>query len=191
MLCESVAARSVVQRSGLGKVKAHVWLQGVVKGRAIGVCSMWSIMNNIVLGTQVLPQTILRGLRAGCGSVVPAEQMMDDALDHDEESCGRESNVCHAGGEHPRSGRNTCRTGDRICAAFLQRVLSRVEQRRVDVWWFFFFFFSKFCSHCTMLSMPFLIDPACFLKSVSSSGRIVASCSEPTPVPSSALPLKR
>ena len=56
--CDSVAARGIAQRAGLGKVKAPavktLWLQEVVRERGLQIKSMASKGNKADLGTKVL-----------------------------------------------------------------------------------------------------------------------------------------
>ena len=95
--------------------------------------------------------------------------------------------MCHAGGNEPRSGRNTSGFMEKVCAAVLKRALGRVDEQGMDV----VREFRKFCPHCTMLLKPCSNRPSMFLKSVHSTVvisvrlEIVASCSQPSCVASS------
>ena len=74
---DSVAARGIAQRAGLGKVRAlavkTLWLQEVVRERGLQIKSSASKGNKADLGTKVLPVARLNTLRQACGIVVPGE----------------------------------------------------------------------------------------------------------------------
>ena len=77
LLCDLVAARGIAQRSGLGKVKElairTLWPQQTVKNRGLQVKSVTSKANKSHCSTKVLPEALLRAMRAACGIVTPGE----------------------------------------------------------------------------------------------------------------------
>ena len=77
LYCDSVAARGIAQRAGLGKVKAlavkTLWLQEVVRERGLQIKSIPSKENKADVGTKALPVARLNTLRGACGIVVPRE----------------------------------------------------------------------------------------------------------------------
>ena len=92
LFCDSVAARGIAQRAGLGMLKTlavkTLWLQEVVRERGLQVKSIASKGNNADLGTKVLPVARLNTLRRACGMVVPGERSNptvedESVLDHD------------------------------------------------------------------------------------------------------------
>ena len=71
LYCDSVAARGIAQRAGLGKVKAlavkTLWLQEAVREIGLQIKSIASKGNKADLGTKVLPVARLSTLRGACG----------------------------------------------------------------------------------------------------------------------------
>ena len=72
-LCDSVAARGIAQRAGLGEVKALA-----EKANQVGVFDG----EQGRLGTKVPPVAKLNALRAACGIVVPGEPACESGHAH-------------------------------------------------------------------------------------------------------------
>ena len=74
-LSDSVAARGIPQRAGLGKRKAlavkTLWLQDIVRDRGLQIKSVSS--TSAELWTKAPPVVRLNALRAACGIVIPGE----------------------------------------------------------------------------------------------------------------------
>ena len=77
LYCDSVAARGIPQRAGLGKIKAlavkTLWLQEVFRERGLQIKSIASKGRKADLGTKVLPVARLNTWQGACGVLVPGE----------------------------------------------------------------------------------------------------------------------
>ena len=90
LCCDSVAARGVAHRAGLGKVKAlavkTLRLQEVVRERGLPMRSISSKANKADLGTKVVSVPRLNTLRAECGIVVPGGMLSGNVKDEKDEA---------------------------------------------------------------------------------------------------------
>ena len=81
LLCHSMAARGIAQRSGVGKEKdltmRTLWLQKIVKDRELQMKSATSNENEADLGTKVLLKRECENCQELVDSVTPGEARPD------------------------------------------------------------------------------------------------------------------